>query len=187
MKMFEPGKIGSLVLKNRVAMAPMGIDYVDHDYGFSQKSIDYYTARAEGGTGLIITGATLVTSEFHKPYAMFLLDNEDKVDRVKKLADGIHAFGSKLCIQLSLGSGNIGYIGENNPAFSVEEIHKQVEAFGRAAALAKSAGVDAIEVHGYGGYLIDQFQTALWNSRKDEYGGSFENRMRIALQIIEAV
>ncbi len=187
MKMFEPGKIGSLVLKNRIAMAPMGIDYVDPDHGFSQKSIDYYAARAEGGTGLIITGAALVSAEYQSLNSFFLLDNEDKVDRVKKLADSVHAFGGKLCIQLSLGAGNIGYVGENNPSFSVIEIHKQVDAFGKAAALAKGAGVDAIEVHGYGGYLIDQFQTALWNSRKDEYGGSFENRMRISLELIEAV
>lgn len=187
MKMFEPGRIGNLVLKNRIVMAPMGIDYVDPDHGFSQKSIDYYAARAEGGTGLIITGAALVSDEYQSLNSFFLLDKEDKVDRVKKLADSVHAFSGKLCIQLSLGAGKIGYIGENNPSFSVAEIHTQVEAFGRAAALAKSAGVDAVEIHGYGGYLIDQFQTALWNSRKDEYGGSFENRMRIALEVIEAV
>lgn len=187
MMILEHGKIGNLTLKNRIVMAPMGIDYVDEDFGFSERSIDYYVARAEGGTGLIMTGATLVTSEFQKPNSMFLLDNEDKIDRIKKLADKIHYFGSKLCIQLSLGAGNIGYVGKNNPPFSIKEIHKQVEAFGRAAALAKRAGVDAIEVHGYGGYLIDQFQTELWNSREDEYGGSFEGRMRISLEIIEAV
>ena len=187
MMILEHGKIGNLTLKNRIVMAPMGIDYVDEDFGFSERSIDYYVARAEGGTGLIMTGATLVTSEFQKPNSMFLLDNEDKIDRIKKLADKIHSFGSKLCIQLSLGAGNIGYVGKNNPPFSIGEIHKQVEAFGRAAALAKRAGVDAIEVHGYGGYLIDQFQTKLWNSREDEYGGSFEGRMRISLEIIEAV
>lgn len=187
MMILEHGKIGNLTLKNRIVMAPMGIDYIDEDFGFSERSIDYYVARAEGGTGLIMTGATLVTSEFQKPNSMFLLDNEDKIDRIKKLADKIHSFGSKLCIQLSLGAGNIGYVGKNNPPFSIKEIHKQVEAFGRAAALAKRAGVDAIEVHGYGGYLIDQFQTELWNSREDEYGGSFEGRMRISLEIIEAV
>ncbi len=187
MMILEHEKIGNLTLKNRIVMAPMGIDYVDEDFGFSERSIDYYVARAEGGTGLIMTGATLVTSEFQKPNSMFLLDNEDKIDRIKKIADKIHYFGSKLCIQLSLGAGNIGYVGKNNPPFSIKEIHKQVEAFGRAAALAKRAGVDAIEVHGYGGYLIDQFQTELWNSREDEYGGSFEGRMRISLEIIEAV
>lgn len=101
--------------------------------------------------------------------------------------DQVHAFGAKLCIQLSLGVGEIGFTSENNPPFSIEEIHRLVEAFGRAAALAKSAGVDAIEVHGYGGYLIDQFHAAIWNSRKDEYGGSFEGRMRIGLELIEAV
>lgn len=187
MKLFEEGKIGNMFLKNRVVMAPMGIDYVDPDYGFSEKSIDYYGARAEGGTGLIITGATLVTDEFEEPNKSFLIDCEDKLDRVKKLAERIHAFGSKLCIQLTLGVGKIGYIGENNPSFSVEDIHKMVQAFGQAAALSKSAGVDAIEIHGYGGYLIDQFHSSLWNTREDEYGVSFEGRMKIGLELIEAV
>lgn len=187
MKMFQCGKIGNELIKNRIVMAPMGIDYIDPDYGFSEKSIDYYAARAEGGTGLIITGATLVTDEFEKPEKAFLLDNEGKVDRVKRLAERIHGFGGKLCIQLTLGIGKIGYVGDNNPSFSVEEINRLVEKFGESAALAKSAGVDAIEIHGYGGYLIDQFHTALWNSRKDQYGGSFEGRMRIAIELIESV
>jgi 2-enoate reductase len=187
MEMFKPGKIGNVLLSNRIIMAPMGIDYIDPDYGFAERSIDYYAARAQGGASLIITGATLVTAEFEKPASSFLLDNEDKLHRVKKLADRVHTFGSKLCIQLSMGIGKIGYVGENNPSLSVDEIHRLVEAYGRAAALAKSAGVDAIEVHGYGGYLIDQFHSSLWNSRKDEYGGSFENRMRIGLDLIKAV
>lgn len=84
MMILEHGKIGNLTLKNRIVMAPMGIDYVDEDFGFSERSIDYYVARAEGGTGLIMTGATLVTSEFQKPNSMFLLDNEDKIDRIKR-------------------------------------------------------------------------------------------------------
>lgn len=70
--MFTPGKIGNVLLKNRIVMAPMGIDYVDPDYGFSERSIDYYAARAEGGSGLIITGATLVTDEFEVPNKSFL-------------------------------------------------------------------------------------------------------------------
>ncbi|WP_040211074.1 NAD(P)/FAD-dependent oxidoreductase [Clostridium polynesiense] len=187
MELFKEGQIGSMVIKNRIVMAPMGIDYIDPDYGFSEQSIDYYAARAEGGTGLVMTGATLVTDEFETPAKSFLLDNEDKVSRIKKMADKIHSFGGKLCIQLTLGVGKIGFIGENNPSFTKDEIHRMVEAYGKAAALAKSAGVDAIEVHGYGGYLIDQFQSSLWNSRKDEYGGSFEGRMKISLELIDAV
>lgn len=134
MNLLKEGKLGSMLLKNRIVMAPMGIDYIDPDYGFSQKSIDYYAARAKGGTGLIITGATLVTTEFEKPNSSFLLDNEDKLDRVKNLVESIHAFGARLCIQLSLGVGKIGHIGENNPSFSVEEIHRMIDAYGKSAA-----------------------------------------------------
>jgi len=187
MKLFSEGRIGTLSLKNRIAMAPMGIDYIDPDYGFSEKAIDYYVARAKGGTGLIVTGATLVSDEFEKPQSAFLLDDENKVERVKKLADRIHHFGAKLCIQLSLGIGKIGYVGENNPSYSKDEINKLLDSFEKAAGLAKKAGVDAIEIHGYGGYLIDQFQTALWNSRTDEYGGSFEGRMKIGTEIIQRI
>lgn len=187
MKLFNDGHIGSLSLKNRIVMAPMGIDYIDEDYGFSEKAIDYYVARAKGGTGLIITGATLVSEEFEKPQSSFLLDSEDKVERVKKLADRIHSYDSKLCLQLSLGVGKIGYVGENNPPYSISEIDRLLNSFEKAAALAKSAGVDAIEIHGYGGYLIDQFHSSLWNSRTDEYGGSFEGRMKIGIEIIKRI
>lgn len=187
MKLFNDGHIGSLSLKNRIVMAPMGIDYIDEDYGFSEKAIDYYVARAKGGTGLIITGATLVSEEFEKPQSAFLLDSEDKVQRIKKLADRIHSYDSKLCLQLSLGVGKIGYVGENNPPYSASEIDRLLNSFEKAAALSKSAGVDAIEIHGYGGYLIDQFHSSLWNSRTDEYGGSFEGRMKIGIEIIKRI
>ncbi len=187
MKLFNDGKIGTLSLKNRIVMAPMGIDYIDEDYGFSEKAIDYYVARAKGGTGLIITGATLVSKEFEKPQSAFLLDSEDKVERVKKLADRIHSYNSKLSLQLSLGVGKIGYVGENNPPYSISEIDRLLDSFEKAAALAKSAGVDAIEIHGYGGYLIDQFHSSLWNSRTDEYGSSFEGRMKIGIEIIKRI
>ncbi len=187
MKLFNEGNIGSLSLKNRVVMAPMGIDYIDPDYGFSERAIDYYVARAKGGTGLIITGATLVSAEFEKPQSAFLLDDENKVERIKRLADRIHYFGSKLCIQLSLGIGKIGYVGDNNPSFSKDEINRLLNSFEKAALLAKEAGVDAIEIHGYGGYLIDQFHSSLWNSRTDEYGGSFEGRMRIGSEVIQRI
>lgn len=62
-----------------------------------------------------------------------------------------------------------------------------MEKFGNAARLAKNAGVDAIEIHAYGGYLIDQFLTPLWNKRTDEYGGSLENRLRIVYELRDAV
>ena len=187
MKLFNEGHIGTLSLKNRIVMAPMGIDYIDEDYGFSEKAMDYYVARAKGGTGLIITGATLVSAEFEKPQSSFLLDSENKIERIKKLADGIHYYNSKLCIQLSLGVGKIGYVSENNPPYSENEIHRLLNSFENAALLAKSAGVDAIEIHGYGGYLIDQFHSSLWNSRTDEYGGSFEGRMKIGIEIIKRI
>ncbi|MDV4151615.1 NAD(P)/FAD-dependent oxidoreductase [Clostridium sp. AL.422] len=187
MKLFNEGRIGTIILRNRIAMAPMGIDYIDDDFGFSEKAINYYVARAEGGTGLIITGATVVSDEFEQPQSSFLLNDENKVGRIKELADKIHSFDSKLCIQLSLGIGKIGYVGENNPKYSKEEIERLLNSFEKAAFLAKKAGVDAIEIHGYGGYLIDQFHSALWNSREDEYGGSFEGRMKIGAELIQRI
>lgn len=71
--------------------------------------------------------------------------------------------------------------------YTKEEIKFLVEKFGNAARLAKNAGVDAIEIHAYGGYLIDQFLTPLWNKRTDEYGGSLENRLRIVYELRDAV
>ncbi|MFA4836593.1 MAG: FAD-dependent oxidoreductase [Dehalococcoidia bacterium] len=209
MKILEPGKIGKMNLRNRVAMMPMGVNLKDVDGGFSARARDYYAARAKGGTGLIITSGTLVTSQFEEFDAVFVLESKKHLTRLNDLVEDLHSYGSKLCLQLTPGLGRIrsglpGFDPNKEPiapspqpmlwredimarGLTKDEIHFLVKAFGNAALICKLAGVDAIEVHGYGGYLLDQFCTPLWNKRTDEYGGSFENRMRLPKEIIQEV
>lgn len=210
MKLLEKGRIGTMQLKNRVCMCPMGVGGLpDPDGGFSTRSKDYYVARARGGTGLIISCTTLVTTEIEKDMTslVYVLDSRDKLGRLNDMVEEIHSYGSKLCLQLSAGLGRVCYIlpGAVNPpvapsvqpslwdpnincrALTRDEIKGLVKAFGNAAMLAKSAGADSVEIHGYGGYLIDQFNTALWNKRDDEYGGDIKGRLRFSMEIIREI
>ena len=208
MKLFERARIGSLELKNRIAMAPMGTaGLADPDLGYSRRLIDFYAARASGGAGMIITGAAIVNARLEGGVAHVLprIDSPHYLSRLSELCHTVHHYGSKLIIQLSAGFGRINYLLGNpiapisasavpcfrNPrvstrALTTDEIAEIMMSFAKAAAMAKAAGVDGIEIQGYGGYLIDQFQTALWNKRDDQYGGDLDGRLRFPLELIGA-
>jgi 2-enoate reductase len=203
--LFEKVKIGNLELKNRIVMAPMGFAHTDPDGGYSDRQIDYYEARAKGGFGLIYPTATMVTTEFEPAPMPNVLETYSQGTRLGILCDKVHRYGAKVCSQLSLGLGRVSFIDPFTapksasaiPSFffpdlictpyTKEEIKFLVEKFGYSSLLAKNAGADAIEIHAYGGYLIDQFLTPLWNNRTDEYGGSLENRLRILYELRDAV
>jgi 2-enoate reductase len=196
-KLFQPGNIGAMHIKNRIIMAPMG-NVADLDGGFSQRQIDYYVARAKGGAGLIMTGSVFFTSRFGAP-ASGVLEKGIHVARLAELADGVHRYGAKLAIQFNLGGGRCGgnisasevpTVADPNKltrALTIEEIHFLIEQAGASAKLAKQGGADAIILHAYAGYLLDQFQSAEWNHRTDQYGGSLENRMRLTCELIQSI
>lgn len=208
MKLFERARIGGLELKNRIAMAPMGTNgLTDIDYGYSRRLIDFYAARAKGGAGMIMTGAAVVNTDLEGGITHFLprLNTPAYMGRLSELCDAMHHYGAKLVLQLTAGFGRVNFVQDNpiqpisasaQPCFldpsvstralTVEEIQTLVVSFATSAGMAKVAGVDAIEIHGYGGYLIDQFQTALWNQRTDQYGGDLEGRLRFSMEIIGA-
>jgi len=206
MRLLEPGKIGEMVTKNRIAMCPMGTTgLADLDGGCSQRVIDYYAARAKGGVGLIITGASMVHTTIESGIELFSMTRVNSyahLARLSELCDAVHHYGARIAIQLSPGLGRVGFTDRESvsasavPCFwnprvntrelTIEEIETLVKAYGFAAGIVKAAGADAIEIHGYGGYLIDQFQTALWNKRTDQYGGDLERRLRFSMEIIEA-
>ena len=208
MRLFERGRIGTLEIKNRVAMAPMGTNgLTDIDFGYSRRLIDFYAARAKGGAGMIITGAAVVDTTLEGGITHFLprLDSPAYMGRLSEFSDAIHHYGARLVLQLTAGFGRVNFL-QNNPippisaselpcfldpsvstrALTVEEIQTLVVSFATSAGMAQIAGVDAIEIHGYGGYLIDQFQTALWNKRTDEYGGDLGGRLRFTMELIGA-
>jgi len=209
MKLFEKGRIGKLEVKNRVVMAPMDIAQPEADGRLSHRAIDYYAARAKGGTGLITTGFFCVDNEVENHlrglWSIFpRIDDMIYLPRLSELADVVHDYGAKLSIQLTAGLGRVGrptYVTPIGPSavpcywdsklmsqeLTIEQIEKLITAFRTAARLVKDAGVDAIELHGHEGYLLDQFQTALWNKRTDKYGGDLESRLRFPLEVIETI
>lgn len=211
-KLFSPIKIGSITIKNRFVMAPMGpLGLADANGGWNQRGIDYYVERAKGGTGLIITGVTFFDQVVEKqdpstvPNPLYKPVNFVKTSR--EMTERIHAYGSKIFLQLSGGFGrvtiptNVGDIPPIAPsaiphrwldktcrAITVDEIHAIVKQFGEAAFHAKRAGFDGVQIHAvHEGYLIDQFAISMFNQRTDEYGGSLENRLRFAKEIVEEI
>lgn len=208
MKLFEIGRIGRLSTRNRIVMAPMGtVGLVEMDGRLSQRGIDYYTARAKGGTGLIITGLAYVDREIEQPPNVPMVDSDVYIARFRELADAAHEYGAKVAVQLTAGFGRVTPIRRLRrgqavapsplPCFwdpavitqelSVEQIERLVQAFKFSAEILRTAGIDAIELHGHEGYLFDQFQTGLWNRRTDKYGGRLEGRLRFPLEVIEAI
>ncbi|MDD5094408.1 MAG: FAD-dependent oxidoreductase [Dehalococcoidia bacterium] len=206
MKLFESGRIGNMVTRNRIVMCPMGTSgLLDLDQGFSRRLIDYYAARAKGGIGLIITGVVAVSTALEAGMSQTVnrLDDPRQVGRLNELCDAVHHRGAKLVIQLSPGFGRINFT-QGNPLqpisasavpcmwdpsvttrqLTITEIEMLVKAYTIAAGMAKTAGVDGIEIHGYGGYLMDQFMTPLWNKRTDKYGGDLDGRLRFPMEII---
>lgn len=199
MRALEPITIGNLTLKNRFIMAAMGPELGN----FDKRTLEYYLRRAKGGASMILIN-TIATEAIdgHGPSAVL---TEESYDGFKELADNAHACGCKVCIQIMPGVG-LGSMapGRTKPAsvsalpiypgadITFEELTKEEITFiqsqvFKTVALAKKAGADAVEVHAYGGYLTDKFMSSRWNIRKDEYGGSFENRMRFLNEIIEGI
>ena len=210
--LFTPIQIGKLTLKNRFAMAPMGpLGLGDSEGGWNQRGIDYYTRRAQGGTGLIITGVTFSDCEV-ETQSMPNCPNSTYnpvhfVRTSREMTERVHAYGAKIFLQMSGGFGRVTIptnLGEFPPVapspiphrwldktcreLTGDEIHKIIESFGKGAFNAKRAGFDGVEIHAvHEGYLIDQFAIAFFNHRTDEYGGSLENRLRFAKEIREEI
>ena len=193
-------------------MAPMGpLGLGDSEGGWNQRGIDYYTRRAQGGTGLIITGVTFSDCEV-ETQSMPNCPNSTYnpvhfVRTSREMTERVHAYGAKIFLQMSGGFGRVTIptnLGEFPPVapspiphrwldktcreLTRDEIHKIIESFGKGAFNAKRAGFDGVEIHAvHEGYLIDQFAIAFFNHRTDEYGGSLENRLRFAKEIREEI
>ena len=205
-KLFEPMKIGKITLKNRLIMAPMGTFTPMQDGTESEEGIAYYEERARGGIGMIIIGAQFLNEKTAQGGPTMAVDNNRAIPKATVLCERVHRWGAKICAQVSPGTGRNGMpdIGERvpissseNPSFynpemicralTTDEIKDIMKDWAQAALFAKKAGFDAIEIHGHAGYLIDQFLSPIWNKRTDEYGGSFENRARFAVETVQTI
>lgn len=217
-KLFEPGKIGKLSIRNRIVMAPMGIiGLTEPDGRILQRAIDYYTERAKGGVGLIVTGLFLPILDIEsgplKKLGISLIpraDSPDVIPLLSELTHSVHRYGAKIAIQLTAGFGRVlnphllALIGIDTTVgpsampnvwdlkvitreLTTEEVEAIIRSFITAAEIVKAAGFDAVELHGHEGYLMDQFTTSLWNKRKDKYGGDLDGRLRFSLEIIRNI
>lgn len=202
-----PFKIGKMTVKNRIAMAPMGLNSGHLDGTIADDEIDYFEARAKGGTGLIIMGCQFLTQELAQGSMEGYLDNTYVIPQLTTLVEAVHRYDAKICAQLSCGTGKNAFanmLKDGRPVsaspipsmfdpdllcrvLSVVEIKTIMEQFTYSAKVLKDAGFDAIEIHAHAGYLVDQFMSKIWNKRTDEYGGSPENRMRFAIEIVQAI
>lgn len=203
---FSRYHLKGLDLRNRMVMSPMGTFSDNRDGSFSSRMIEYYRARARGGVGMIIVEAQYVTNKTD-PWIGYMTTagTDEQMQSWALLSDAIQAEGAKVCIELGCGLGRNAFDFSGEPMvsasavpsfyspdklcrpLSVEEIHDIVEHYRIAGKNAVRAEVDAVEIHAHAGYLLDQFMTEAWNKRTDEYGGSFENRMRIIREIYEAL
>jgi len=201
--LFSPCTIGSLELKNRIVFLSMHLGYTE-DGQVTDKLVNFYEKRARGGAGLIIAGGAYVHHLGRGGMGFMSIDHDDCIPGLKALNDAMQAGGAKTAIQL-FHSGRYAFSmvigeapvsasevpsplsGDTPRALSIDEIQEIVGHFTAAAQRAKAAGFDAVEISGSTGYLINQFLSPFTNRRTDEYGGSLENRLRLAAQVIQGI
>ncbi len=199
----QPLKLGSMTLKNRMVMPPMVVRYADEDGFVTDRTVNYYEARAKGGAGLIIQEATYVSTNGQ------ILANEpgisdDKfIPGLSRVTEAIHRHGAKAAVQLVHGgrtaffrvpggrrisASALAAPGYPAPSeMTKSDIEEVVSAFAQAAYRAMRAGYDGVEVHAAHGYLVDQFISPASNKRADAYGGTVDNRARLLTEVIGAI
>lgn len=204
--LFQPIKIGTLDLKNRIVMAPMTRGMSPNGI-IGEANADYYKRRAEGSVGLILSEGTVINRPASRNEAGIpFFHGTDALNGWKQVIEAVHASGGRMGPQLwHVGSaqGQSGWKPDaeiespsglskaDTPygqAMSDEDIADTIAAFASAASDAKQLGFDTIELHGAHGYLIDQFLWAVTNQRKDQWGGeTLPERNRFAVEVVRAV
>ena len=197
--LLAPLDLGFTQLRNRVLMGSMHTGLED-SRAHTERLAAYFAERARGEVGLIVTGGYAPNvAGWTKPFAG-TLSTRGAAQRHRPITDAVHAEGSKIALQI-LHTGRYGYhpfavapsrlkapISPFTPwALSERGIERQIAAFVRCAVLAREAGYDGVEVMGSEGYFINQFLSLATNRRSDAWGGPFENRMRLPLEIVRRV
>ena len=224
--LLQPGRIGSLEVRNRIIMAPMGSNFAEADGYCGERIQAYYEARAEGGAGLLTMGVCAVAFPHGtgEPYQVGI-SRDDFIPGLRGITERVHRHGAKIAIQLQHGGktavqdlvhgremwvpsipkmtksdmmqaitreelANFVGISAHKPRIRVmdlDDIAQMVEYFAAAAARAKEAGFDAIELHGAHTYILAGFLSPYYNQREDAYGGPLENRARLLIETLQAV
>ena len=224
--LLQPGRIGTLELRNRIIMAPMGSNFAEADGHCGERIQAYYEARAEGGAGLLTMGVCAVAFPHGtgEPYQVGI-SRDDFIPGLRGITERVHRHGAKIAIQLQHGGktavqdlvhgremwvpsipkgtksdmmqaitpeelANFVGISAHKPRIRVmdlDDIAQMVAYFADAAARAKEAGFDAIELHGAHTYILAGFLSPYYNQREDAYGGPLENRARLLIETLQAV
>lgn len=194
--LLAPLDLGHITLTNRVLMGSMHVG-LEEQPGSLTKMGAYFAARAAGGVGLIVTGGVAPNWEGEPKPLAAKLTNRYHVFKHRAVTDAVHDVGGRICMQI-LHSGRYAYtplavapsrikspISPFRPrALSKRGIERTIQDFVECAELAKQAGYDGVEIMGSEGYLINQFIAAHTNKRDDDWGGSYENRMRFPTEIV---
>lgn len=205
-KLFEPGMIGNVKVRNRVVMTAMGTGLPTWNGEASDEMIRFYEDRAKGGCGLIIPEFTRVDMESGQCNPVQLCIGDRRyVKSFERMIDAAHRHGAKMFIQLQHGGREAPPLlnGGKQPmapsavtnkisgitpkAMTIDEIRYIIDKFVAAAANSQRAGADGVELHAAHGYLLTQFVSPYTNKREDEYGGNVENRCRIVNEILAGI
>ncbi len=199
--LFSPLELGHTKLKNRVLMGSMHTSLEEAPNGFERMAA-YFAERAKGGVGMIITGGFSPNEVGANYSGGAKLNNYEECEKHRLITKAVHEADPevKICMQI-LHSGRYAFHNNSiapspiksriNPftphELTEEQIWEQIHDFGHSAALAKEAGYDGVEVIGSAGYLISEFLLKMTNQRTDHWGGSYENRMRFAVEVAKHV
>ncbi len=211
---FQPGRIGSLNLKNRIIFSPCESHFATTEGEVTQRLIDYFVRRAEGGAAMLVVHSAQACTKVdpNDTFAGSLrVDDNAHLPMLSELTEAVHRAGSKIAILVSTGGGasamgfpydrgregmgEIQNVGVSNieslvakrkvRQLTVEEIRTIIELYGLAARRVMTAGFDAMYIHALN-YLTAQFMSPLYNTRTDQYGGDLNRRMRFVLELIES-
>lgn len=200
----QPITIGALEIKNRFVVPPMGTNFGAPDGTVTDQVVAYYAARAKGGFGLIIVEVTAVDPLGRAIPNELGIWNDAMIPGLRRLTEAAHRHGARIAVQLHhagrqtsraiTGEAPVApsavpcpVMREMPRALSTDETWLAVDAFAQAAARAREAGFDAVEIHGAHGYLIAQYMSPHANKRIDAFGGNFRGRMRFPLEIVRNV
>lgn len=194
--LLAPLDLGFTTLKNRVLMGSMHVGLEEAPGGYDRMAA-FYAERAKGGVALIVTGGISPNDHGVTFQGGSKLDTVEEAEKHKVITQAVHEAGGKIAMQI-LHTGRYSYQAENvapspiqapiNPvkphALTSAEVQQTIDDFANCAKLAQYAGYDGVEIMGSEGYLINEFIAARTNHRDDEWGGSYENRIRFPIEIV---
>ncbi len=202
-RLFESTSIKEMVLANRFVRSATWEGLAGNDGSVTPRLVDVQTQLARGGVGLIISGHAYVSRDGQAGRWQLGAYSDGLIPGLTAMADAVHAVGGKIALQIShAGSGAASRVSGLEPIgpsvletasgpvgreMTIEDIEEIAEAFARAAARARSAGFDAVQIHAAHGYLLNQYLSPYFNNRKDDYGGSIENRARLLVEVFKGI